>query len=234
MIFIHVCSNLYNLIITVMCRLQINIAKVILMSNYRPAPRFIADALGLDFLNALVGEEILDAEGFLKWIEETRLVPQAAMAKLRVDAAPGELDAVAAQARTLGSWFRGFVKDYKGKTLPASAVDRLRPLNRILERDARIGRVDARDNLNDRIAGSGLRWTSQRVWRSPDTLLLPIAQAMAELVCSEDFGNVRACEGYGCELLFLDRTRGRVRRWCSMAVRGNRAKQATRRSSRET
>jgi predicted RNA-binding Zn ribbon-like protein len=204
------------------------------MSISRPAPRFIADAVGLDFLNALVSEEILDSEGFLKWIEETRLVPQAALSKLRVDAVPGELDAVAAQARTLGDWFRGFVEDYKGKTLPASAVDRLRPLNRILERDARIGQVDARDNVNDRIAGSGLRWTSERVWHSPETLLLPIAQAMAELVCSEDFGNVRACEGSGCELLFLDRTRGRARRWCRMTACGNRAKQATRRSSQET
>jgi len=64
--------------------------------------------------------------------------------------------------------------------------------------------------------------------------LLPIAQAMAELVCSEDFGNVRACEGSGCELLFLDRTRGRARRWCRMTACGNRAKQATRRSSQET
>jgi predicted RNA-binding Zn ribbon-like protein len=204
------------------------------MSISRPAPRFIADALGLDFLNALVSEELLDTEGFLKWVEETRLVPPAALAKLRVDAAPDELDAVIAQARTLGDWFRGFVEDYRGKTLPASAVDRLQPLNRILERDARIGQVDARDNLNDRIAGSGLEWTSKRVWRSPNTLLLPIAQAMAELVCSEDFSNVRVCEGSGCRLLFIDRTRGRARRWCSVAVCGNRAKQATRRSSRET
>jgi predicted RNA-binding Zn ribbon-like protein len=161
-------------------------------------------------------------------------VPQAALIRLRVDAAPGELDAVAAEARTLGAWFRDFVEDYKGKTLPASVVDRLQPLNRILERDARIGQIGARDNLNDRIAGSGLEWTSTRVWRSPDTLLLPIAQAMAELVCNGDFGSIRACEGSGCKLLFVDRTHGRARRWCSMAVCGNRAKQATRRSSQET
>jgi predicted RNA-binding Zn ribbon-like protein len=204
------------------------------MSIPRFGPRFITDALGLDFLNVLTSEEVLDAEGLLKWFEETRLVPQVDLAKLRVDAAPGELDAVAAQARTLGDWFRSFVGDYKGKTLPASAVDRLQPLNRILERDARIGQIDARDNLNDRIAGSGLEWTSKRVWRSLDTLLLPIAQAMAELVCNEDFSNIRACEGFGCKLLFVDRTRGRARRWCSMAVCGNRAKQATRRSSQET
>jgi predicted RNA-binding Zn ribbon-like protein len=143
------------------------------------------------------------------------------------------MDAVAAQARALGEWFHGFVQDYKGNPLPATAIDHLQPLNRILERDVRAGKVDARDMLNDRIAGSGLKWTSERAYRSPDMLLLPIAQSMAELVCVEEFRNVRRCEGLGCGLLFLDRTRGRARRWCSMAVCGNRAKQATRRSAQD-
>jgi predicted RNA-binding Zn ribbon-like protein len=49
---------------------------------------------------------------------------------------------------------------------------------------------------------------------------------MAQLVCSEDFTFVKACEGQACMLLFLDRTRRRARRWCSMSVCGNRAKQA--------
>jgi hypothetical protein len=31
-------------------------------------------------------------------------------------------------------------------------------------------------------------------WCSPDTLLMPIAQAIAELIWSGDFGIVRACE----------------------------------------
>jgi predicted RNA-binding Zn ribbon-like protein len=60
-------------------------------------------------------------------------------------------------------------------------------------------------------------------------LLLPIAQALAELVCTEDFSSVKACEGPVCTLYFLDRTRGHARRWCSMAICGNRAKQAAHR-----
>jgi predicted RNA-binding Zn ribbon-like protein len=209
------------------------------MNATRQSPRFIADAVGLDFLNALVHpmdgrmEEITDGESFLRWIDEARLVPSDALAMLLANAMPGELNAVAAQARALGEWFRDFVLDYKGKSIPASAVERLQPLNRILERDSRLGQVDARDSLNDRIAGSGLRWTSRRVWRSPDMLLLPIAQAMADFVCSEDFSNVRVCEGVGCNFLFLDRTHGLTRRWCSMAICGNRAKQAARRNSQD-
>jgi predicted RNA-binding Zn ribbon-like protein len=68
-----------------------------------------------------------------------------------------------------------------------------------------------------------------RRWRSAESLLIPIAQAMAELVCNEDFAHVKACEGAACTLVFLDRTHGRARRWCSMAVCGNRAKQAAHR-----
>jgi predicted RNA-binding Zn ribbon-like protein len=57
-------------------------------------------------------------------------------------------------------------------------------------------------------------------------LLLPIARTLADLVCNEDFTRVKACEGAGCILFFMDRTNGGARRWCSMAICGNRAKQS--------
>jgi predicted RNA-binding Zn ribbon-like protein len=212
-------------------------AKVGAMNASKPSYKFVADALGLDFLNALIhpdkGGAIADGESLIRWIEEAELVPIDALDSLRTTAVPGEIDAVASQARALGEWFRDFVQDYKGNPLPVAAIDRLQPLNRILERDVRASKVEARDTLDDRIAGSGLKWTSERTYRTPDMLLLPIAQAMAELVCVEEFSNVRHCEGLGCNLLFLDRTRGRVRRWCSMAVCGNRAKQATHRNTQD-
>ena len=63
---------------------------------------------------------------------------------------------------------------------------------------------------------------------------LYIARAMAELVCDHDFTQVKACEGPTCTLLFVDRTRGHARRWCSMAVCGNRAKQAAHRTRAHT
>jgi predicted RNA-binding Zn ribbon-like protein len=51
----------------------------------------------------------------------------------------------------------------------------------------------------------------------------------ALLVCEEDFASVKACEGHSCTLVFADYTRKRARRWCSMAICGNRAKQAVHR-----
>jgi predicted RNA-binding Zn ribbon-like protein len=45
---------------------------------------------------------------------------------------------------------------------------------------------------------------------------------------------VKACEGPACTLLFADHTRGHARRWCSMALCGNRAKQAAHRHRLKT
>ncbi len=69
------------------------------------------------------------------------------------------------------------------------------------------------------------RLNSLRRWRSPESLLLPIGAEIAKLICEEDFEYVKACEGSTCTLLYVDRTRGRARRWCSMAICGHRAKQ---------
>jgi predicted RNA-binding Zn ribbon-like protein len=63
-----------------------------------------------------------------------------------------------------------------------------------------------------------------RRWRSPESLLLPIGEAIARVVVEEDFSNIKGCEGHRCTLMFVDRTRARARRWCSMSVCGNRAK----------
>ena len=75
----------------------------------------------------------------------------------------------------------------------------------------------------------GLALRKQRRWQSPESLLFPLARSLDELVSTEDFSYVKACEGPECTLPFVDRTRGRERRWCSMAVCGNRAKQVAHR-----
>lgn len=56
--------------------------------------------------------------------------------------------------------------------------------------------------------------------------LLPVAEAAADLLALGDFGLVRKCESDACSLWFYDRTRSHKRRWCSMALCGNRHKVA--------
>jgi predicted RNA-binding Zn ribbon-like protein len=55
-----------------------------------------------------------------------------------------------------------------------------------------------------------------------DLPALELARAAGALLASTELETVGRCPGEGCGWLFLD-TRGR-RRWCTMAVCGNRAK----------
>ena len=165
-----------------------------------------------------------DGEGLLRWLEQARLVPADALNSVRARALPGELDKVADQARSLREWFRGFVRQHKGRPLAAER-SRAGAANRLLQRDETFSRIVARP-----AGGTGLSsFSAVRRWQTPEALLLPIGEALAQLVCTEDFSNVKACEGRLCTLLFADHTRGHARRWCSMAICGNRAKQAAHR-----
>jgi predicted RNA-binding Zn ribbon-like protein len=197
---------------------------------------FLADSLGLDFLNSVatpVGtpvDWIEDGEGLLSWLQQAHVLPDDVVRTARERAVPGEIDRLAGQARALREWFRGFVHEHKGRPLRATDLAQLEPLNELLKRDERYGEV---------VAGrpgepSMFRLVDKRRWSSAETLLLPIAEAMARLICEEDFSYVKACEGPTCTLLLADHTRGHARRWCSMALCGNRAKQEAHRRRRKT
>jgi predicted RNA-binding Zn ribbon-like protein len=203
---------------------------------------FIADSLGLDFLNSIATPvdtpvDWLDSgEGLLRWLAQAKLVPADVLNELKARAMPGELDKVADQARALREWFRGFVRKHIGrslapralhdKALQDKALHELGPLNRLLERDEAFSQI-SRHHPGD---GGRLELLTMRRWRSPESLLLPIGEALAKFVCEEDFADAKACEGHSCTLVFADHTRRRARRWCSMAICGNRAKQAAHRN----
>jgi predicted RNA-binding Zn ribbon-like protein len=192
---------------------------------------FIADSLGLDFLNSIATPldtpiDWLDSgDGFLRWLAQAKLVPVDALAELKARAMPGELDKVAEQARALREWFRRFVHKHMGRPLPPRAFRELGPLNKLLQRDETFSQI----SRYGKHQGDGLELRVMRRWRAPESLLLPIGEALARFVCEEDFARVKACEGHRCTLVFTDHTRSQARRWCSMAICGNRAKQAAHR-----
>ena len=196
---------------------------------------FIAGDPSLDFLNSIgtpvetVVEWLADGEDLMAWLEQADLVPPKAAATIRANCFPGELDAVAAHARALREWFRGFILAHRGRSLGPDSLRELEPLNRILERDDAYGAIVA-GPVDGTDQSSGLEWRTLRRWRTPDSLLLPIAHAMANFITSEDLSRVKSCEKSPCTLFFLDRTRGQARRWCSMTLCGNRAKQALHRA----
>ena len=200
--------------------------------QHQPLAIFIADSLGLDFLNSIATpvdtpvDWLDNGDGLVKWLTQAKLVPVDVLDELKARAMPGELDKVADQTRALREWFRSFVRRHIGRPLTPKALQELGPLNRLLERDEAFNQISRHRHG----AGDGLELRMMRRWRSPESLLLPIGEALAKFVCEEDFANVKACQGHSCTLVFVDRTRRRARRWCSMAICGNRAKQAAHRS----
>lgn len=72
--------------------------------------------------------------------------------------------------------------------------------------------------------GGGLhterRYEGDASWRA----LAPLGEAALTLLAEGDFSLVRQCEHEECSLWFYDRTKAHRRRWCSMAMCGNRHK----------
>jgi predicted RNA-binding Zn ribbon-like protein len=197
------------------------------MSVDLPSPFLVADSKGLDFLNSIgtLVDEPVDwlhsGEGFLRWLREAELAPPAVLDNMARTVSRRTLDQLAGDARDLREWFRGFVHAHKGSDVALRSSKDLEPLNNILARDESFVRVAVED-------GQPI-WIEDRHWRAPDNLLQPIAREIARVICGEDFSLIRACEGHHCTLMFIDRTKSHRRRWCSMAVCGNRAKQSAHR-----
>jgi len=120
-----------------------------------PPPFFIADNLGLDFLNTVAVpvdtkvDWLTSGEDLLAWLNQAGLVPDDVMDDFRKSAVPGELDAIAAQARALRDWFKLFVYRHMGSPLEPNALRELKPLNQLLARDEEVVQIVVRDRLRE-------------------------------------------------------------------------------------
>jgi predicted RNA-binding Zn ribbon-like protein len=74
-------------------------------------------------------------------------------------------------------------------------------------------------------AGTGCRWVwIPRGGNDLERLLRPVVLSAADILTSEDHRLVRRCGGEGCDLLFVDRTPGNHRKWCSNEDCGRRVR----------
>lgn len=74
--------------------------------------------------------------------------------------------------------------------------------------------------------GAGWRLAHAPGVAGPLRALAPVARALARLIAAGRGAGIRQCANPACVLYFRDRSRARRRRWCSMAVCGNRMKVA--------
>lgn len=180
-------------------------------ASMQEAP-LLADHLALDLLNTTARSDgaVVDywntGDDVLTWLARCGVNP----------VAPGQVDrpALLAQATRLRSLAGGLVARQK----EGVAVE-VRELNTFLHAYLSAPHL-ARDE-------DGKLTLARKPGGDPVAASLgPVAEAVAELLMEGDFALVRQCEHPDCILWFYDRTKAHKRRWCSMAVCGNRYKAA--------
>ncbi len=184
----------------------------------RPTSNLVAGRLALDFANLAPSARDLSWHEFVSFLIDAQLVSRERAAHLRplLVNEPQAVDAVLLRILRLRESFRAiFAAVVEGKPFPASWTE---PINEIL----RI--TEGHDEL---VSDHGA-WSLQFVARESglDWLLAALARSAAELIVEGPRATIRQCANPACRLFFYDDSRTHRRRWCSMALCGNRHKVA--------
>jgi predicted RNA-binding Zn ribbon-like protein len=193
------------------------------MSEIRRAFIKIGGEIAVDFANT-VSPESDEAGGLRSWrdlvdfLELRGAVSRGEGTALR---AMGERDARACaaafeQALELRALIRTVLAALAGRRpLQAGWVDAVNRALALGVGSARLGRH-----------GRGWRLDFTPVLDEPLRALAPIARSIADLIAQGGGARIRRCANPRCVLYFRDTSRTGRRRWCSMAVCGNRMKVA--------
>jgi predicted RNA-binding Zn ribbon-like protein len=126
---------------------------------------------------------------------------------------------------------------FKGRFL-AQTARQLREVARTLVEKRKVGKRGDPAPLNmflhNAVSHLELTWSAPsrieatRAYKqqTAEQLLAPLAEGVAELLANGEFELIRECEHSECTQWFYDRTKSHKRRWCSMALCGNRHKVA--------
>jgi predicted RNA-binding Zn ribbon-like protein len=166
-------------------------------------------------------ELIGNGADYLRWLARTGLLNDDDRAALEGLFSADQLDAAAADARTLRETLRPLLLAWTGEKPVPFPVEVIDELNALLAQDRRYTQLNP-DN-------DALLLHERRYWEQPTQLLVLSAQAWAHLLVEGDSTLIRQCPG--CTIIFYDRTKAHRRRWCSMALCGNRAKVRRHRTS---
>lgn len=188
--------------------------------SYRVArPKLLGGVLCLDFVNtvewrgaAQPSERLTDYDELLIWAEAAETIGRkarhrlAAAAKRRPDAATAALGEAIALRETLAE-------------LLAPDAPRPGPVERL---NVWLARAPERRRLA--ASAQGYAWAAVSADDEFLAPLWPVIWSAADFLVSGRAARVRSCTDRRCAWLFLDTSRKRRRRWCSMEGCGNRAK----------
>jgi predicted RNA-binding Zn ribbon-like protein len=185
--------------------------------------RLIGGRLCLDFVNtannhelANMKEHLADYAALAVWARHAGALPPAAADPLLEEARQRPADAARALARArelrrgLYRLFHAFAGE---QPIAQVSLDDINAMLALLPDGARMV-----------AAPTGPEWDWSAASEPLDQPILPVIWSAGELLTSPERARIRMCEGQGCTWLFVDTSRNRTRRWCSMEDCGNRAK----------
>jgi len=183
----------------------------------------LGGVLCLDFANTVnwhrseQPEELLnDYDDLVAWAVHTEILGEDEAAELLGEALlhPAEANKVRERAVGLREAIYRIVVAISAQQRPA--VEDLEILNTEIQPALAHGRIVE--------SGAGFTWDWADDRQSLDRILWPVARSAAELLASSQLDRARQCADDRCGWLFLDMSRNRSRRWCSMDECGNRNK----------
>lgn len=188
------------------------------MSSFRSKLPLLGGRLSIDFVNSAPTAATLSWERLLEFLEATSIISSERAMQLTSlpDSDPQSATSLLSRSQRLASTLR--------RVFPAMlrkqkiAPDWVEPVNEIL-------RVT---EGHDELVGRDGQWKIEFFAREGglDWLLAAVARSAAEVIAEGDRARLRLCANPQCGLFFSDDSRTHQRRWCSMAVCGNRSKVA--------
>ncbi|WP_409307548.1 CGNR zinc finger domain-containing protein [Pectobacterium sp. B1J-3] len=183
------------------------------MNDIHQPPHFVGNNLGLDFINSAFGVGVqrhdcfVDDKSVLAWLGAAGVVSE-------------DVVSVPVGLLQLAQSLREQMSQCLSAAKQGEAAD-VRVINQIfaqglpvpqLSWDVETARFTQVDRPRDGSAAS---------------LLYPVVASLASLLTQGTLQHVHQCEAHDCTLTFLDTTKSKRRRWCSMALCGNRMKVAS-------
>jgi len=188
------------------------------MQSQSPTIRLLGGRLSLDFVNTSPANLDISWEQLIYFLEAARIVtPDRAVQLLGLPRSNAQAAAeLLSKARNLRSPLRkAFTAMLRKQRIAAEWIT---PLNDVL----RI--TEGHDELVASPDGWGIEFVARE--GGLDWLLAAVARSGAELIAEGGQSRLRICANPQCGLFFYDTSRTHARRWCSMAVCGNRSKVA--------
>jgi predicted RNA-binding Zn ribbon-like protein len=180
--------------------------------------RLIGGRLSVDFANASAAASALSWEHLISFLNAARIVSSERGTQLLTlpQSDPQAAEGLLLKARRLATSVRLAFSAlaHKQPVVPKW----IEPVNEIL-------RIT---EGHDELVSGGDGWQIEFIAKEAglDWLLAAIARSTAEIIAEGSKAPLRLCANPTCGLLFYDDSRTHRRRWCSMAVCGNRSKVA--------